>query len=280
MPSATRLSLLSASSETEVLHSGASLQIQEGESLRLVCMADSNPPAMLRWEHSPPKPLQLSTPEELQLPRVELEDQGKYICQAQNSLGTQAASVNLSIRSELGNDGGRVVGEALPSQPGKSLLIPLLAFHSPGLLQLLGPSCSFKGQSLHCSCSSRAWPAPSLRWHLGEWVLEGNSNNASFTVTSSSTGQWTNSSLSLSMEFNTDRRLSCEAWSDSGVQRATILLVPDPEVSQGKVWRKECFLSRFYNDMGSEQNGASVCGFLSVSLVGGLGAGGCSHIQR
>ncbi|XP_029334971.1 sialic acid-binding Ig-like lectin 5 isoform X3 [Mus caroli] len=101
-----------------------------------------------------------------------------------------------------------------------------------GLLQLLGPSCSFEGPGLHCSCSSRAWPAPSLRWQLGEGVLEGNSSNGSFTVKSSSTGQWANSSLSLSMEFSSNRRLSCEAWSDNGVQRATILLVPGPKVSQ------------------------------------------------
>jgi hypothetical protein len=108
MPSATKLSLLSASSGTKVLQSGASLQIQEGESLSLVCMADSNPPAVLSWERPTQKPFQLSTPAELQLPRAELEDQGKYICQAQNSQGAQTASVSLSIRSELENDGGGV----------------------------------------------------------------------------------------------------------------------------------------------------------------------------
>nr|AAI45988.1 Sialic acid binding Ig-like lectin 5 [Mus musculus] len=184
---------------TKVLQSGASLQIQEGESLSLVCMADSNPPAVLSWERPTQKPFQLSTPAELQLPRAELEDQGKYICQAQNSQGAQTASVSLSIRS---------------------------------LLQLLGPSCSFEGQGLHCSCSSRAWPAPSLRWRLGEGVLEGNSSNGSFTVKSSSAGQWANSSLILSMEFSSNHRLSCEAWSDNRVQRATILLVSGPKVSQ------------------------------------------------
>uniref|UniRef100_A0A8C6I3I9 Sialic acid binding Ig-like lectin F n=1 Tax=Mus spicilegus TaxID=10103 RepID=A0A8C6I3I9_MUSSI len=194
---------------TKVLQSGASLQIQEGESLSLVCMADSNPPAVLSWERPTQKPFQLSTPAELQLPRAELEDQGKYICQAQNSQGAQTASVSLSIRS---------------------------------LLQLLGPSCSFEGQGLHCSCSSRAWPAPSLRWRLGEGVLEGNSSNGSFTVKSSSAGQWANSSLSLSMEFSSNHRLSCEAWSDNRVQRATILLVPGPKVSQVKVLRKKSAL--------------------------------------
>ncbi|XP_060236455.1 sialic acid-binding Ig-like lectin 5 isoform X2 [Meriones unguiculatus] len=188
-------------SEPKVLHSDSTLQIQESESLRLVCVSDSNPPATLSWKHLPQKYLPLSTPEELHLPRVELEDGGKYVCQAQNLLGTQVASVSLSVRS---------------------------------LLQLLGPSCFWEAEGLHCSCSSRAWPPPSLRWRLGEGLLEGNSSNASFKVTSSSTGPWANSSLSLSMEFRADRRLSCEAWNDNGVQGATILLLPSKEVTKDK----------------------------------------------
>ncbi|CAH7453751.1 sialic acid-binding Ig-like lectin 5 [Phodopus roborovskii] len=188
--------------EPEVLHNGSSLHIQEGESLRLVCSDDSNPPAVLTWEHLTQKPLQLST-KELQLQRVELEDHGKYICRAQNNLGAQVTSVSLSVKS---------------------------------LPQLLEPSCSREAEGLHCSCSSRAWPAPTLRWRLREGLLEGNSSNVSFSVTSSSTGPWTNSSLSLSMEFSDGLRLSCEAWNDNGVQRATILLLPDkPETSTGVV---------------------------------------------
>lgn len=109
-------SLLSASSEPEILNSGSSLHIQEGESLRLVCAAESNPRAVLSWEQLTQKHIQLSN-EELQLPSVELEDQGKYICRAANSLGVQVASVSLLVRSELEDDGGG----ALQSQLGKPL---------------------------------------------------------------------------------------------------------------------------------------------------------------
>ncbi|CAO2614580.1 Sialic acid-binding Ig-like lectin 5 [Lemmus lemmus] len=186
--------------EPEILHNGSSLHIQEGESLRLVCAADGNPPAMLSWERLTQKHIQLSS-EELQLPRVELEDHGKYICRAQNSLGAQVASVSLSIMS---------------------------------LLQLLAPSCSWEVEGLHCSCSSRAWPTPSLRWWLGEGLLEGNSSNASFQVTSSSAGPWANSSLVLHMGFSAGHRLRCEAWNDNGVQSATILLMPGQEVTKDK----------------------------------------------
>ncbi|XP_049977219.1 sialic acid-binding Ig-like lectin 5 isoform X1 [Alexandromys fortis] len=186
--------------EPETLHSGSSLHIQEGESLRLVCAADSNPPAMLKWEQQTQKHIQLSN-EELWLPRVELEDHGKYVCGAQNSLGAQVASVSLIIRS---------------------------------FLQLLAPSCSWEAEGLHCSCSSRAWPAPSLRWWLGEGLLEGNSSNNSFQVTSSSSGPWANSSLILSKEFSAGHRLRCEAWNYNEVQSATVLLLPGQEVTKDK----------------------------------------------
>ncbi|XP_038169748.1 sialic acid-binding Ig-like lectin 5 [Arvicola amphibius] len=186
--------------EPEILHSGSSLHIQEGESLRLVCAADSNPPATLSWEQQTQRHIQLSN-EELRLPRVELEDHGNYTCRAQNSLGAQVASVSLIIRS---------------------------------LLQLLAPSCSWEAEALYCSCSCRAWPAPSLCWWLGEGLLEGNSSNASFQVTSSSTGPWANSSLILSKEFSAGHRLRCEAWNDNEVQSATVLLLPSQEVTKDK----------------------------------------------
>ncbi|XP_048661973.1 sialic acid-binding Ig-like lectin 14 isoform X2 [Marmota marmota marmota] len=92
--------------------------------------------------------------------------------------------------------------------------------------RLLGPSCSWEAQALLCSCSSRAWPAPSLHWRLGEGLLEGNSSNASLRVTSSSEGPWANSSLSLHGALSSDLRLSCEAQNAQGTQSATVLLLP------------------------------------------------------
>lgn len=95
-----------------------------------------------------------------------------------------------------------------------------------GAPQLLGPWCSQEAEGLHCSCSSRAWPAPSLGWWLREKLLVGNSSNASFTVSSSSAGPWANSSLTLREGLNSDLRLSCESWNVRGAQRATVLLLP------------------------------------------------------
>ncbi|XP_014384987.1 PREDICTED: sialic acid-binding Ig-like lectin 5 [Myotis brandtii] len=101
--------------------------------------------------------------------------------------------------------------------------------------QLLGPSCSWEDQGLHCSCSSRAQPAPSLRWRLGAGLLEGNHGNASYRVTSSSEGPWTNSSLSLRAGLSEGLRLSCEAWNVHGAQSVSVLLLPGKAVPQAGV---------------------------------------------
>ncbi|XP_055267404.1 sialic acid-binding Ig-like lectin 5 isoform X2 [Moschus berezovskii] len=179
----------------ETLGKSQSLSVQEGQSLRLDCVPDSNPTAMISWtrESLTLSPSTSSNLGVLELPRVELRDHGLYVCRAQHPLGSKEASLSLIVRSPL---------------------------------QLLGPSCSQKDEGLSCSCSSRAWPAPSLCWRLGEGLLEGNFSNASFEVASSSSGPWANSSLSLHEGLSSGLRLSCEAQNAHGKQNVKILLLP------------------------------------------------------
>ncbi|XP_004439199.1 PREDICTED: sialic acid-binding Ig-like lectin 5 [Ceratotherium simum simum] len=187
---------------TELKNSGngSCLQVLAGESLPLVCVANSNPPATLKWVkvNGNLSPSQVSKPGVLELSRIQMEHEGKFMCQAQNTLGHQLISLNLCV-------------------------------HYPP--QLLGPSCSWEDEGLHCNCSSRAQPAASLHWWLGEEVVEGNHSNASLTVTSSSAGPWANSSLSLSRGFSSGLRFSCEAKNDHGAQNIAILLLPGKSVS-------------------------------------------------
>ncbi|KAF6079395.1 sialic acid binding Ig like lectin 10 [Phyllostomus discolor] len=122
-----------------------------------------------------------------------MEHEGEFICEASNPLGSLQVSLHLSVR------------------------------YPP---RLLGHSCSWEDEGLRCSCSSRAQPAPSLRWRLGEALLEGNHGNDSYTVTSSSAGPWANSSLSLRTGLSAGLRLSCEAENVHGAQRASVLLLP------------------------------------------------------
>lgn len=82
---------------------GTSLPVLEGQSLRLVCGADSNPPAVMSWsrEGRAPRPSQPSAPGVLELPHVGADDGGEFTCQAQNPLGSQQVSFRLSVQSEL-----------------------------------------------------------------------------------------------------------------------------------------------------------------------------------
>ncbi|KAB0381980.1 hypothetical protein FD755_003897 [Muntiacus reevesi] len=111
----------------ETLDRSQSLSVQEGQSLRLDCVPDSNPPAMISWTRGSLtlSPSNSSNPGVLELPRLELRDHGLYVCRAQNPLGSKEASLGLVVRTPP---------------------------------QLLGPSCSQEDEGLSCSCSSRAWP--------------------------------------------------------------------------------------------------------------------------
>uniref|UniRef100_H2QH04 Sialic acid binding Ig like lectin 10 n=1 Tax=Pan troglodytes TaxID=9598 RepID=H2QH04_PANTR len=180
----------------ENLGNGTSLPVLEGQSLCLVCVTHSSPPARLSWTQRGQvlSPSQPSDPGVLELPRVQVEHEGEFTCHAQHPLGSQHVSLSLSV-------------------------------HYPP--KLLGPSCSWEAEGLRCSCSSQASPAPSLRWWLGEELLEGNSSQDSFEVTPSSAGPWANSSLSLHGGLSSGLRLSCEAWNVHGAQSGSILQLPD-----------------------------------------------------
>ncbi|KAB1273773.1 Sialic acid-binding Ig-like lectin 5 [Camelus dromedarius] len=155
----------------------------------------SNPPAQLSWFRGSPalNATPISSTAILELPGVGTAEEGEFTCRAQNPLDSQHLSLSLSV------------------------------VYPP---QLLGPSCSWEDGGLHCSCSSRAQPAPSLRWWLGEGLLEGTLSNASYMVNSSSAGPWANSSLRLTEGLSSGFSLSCEALNVHGVKNATVLLLP------------------------------------------------------
>ncbi|CAI9161004.1 unnamed protein product [Rangifer tarandus platyrhynchus] len=90
------------STASKAQENGSSLSVREGESLRLVCVVDSNPPARISWARgsltlsaSPP-----SHPEVLELPRVLMGDEGEFTCRAQHALGSQHVSLRVSLQRE------------------------------------------------------------------------------------------------------------------------------------------------------------------------------------
>ncbi|XP_019674081.3 sialic acid-binding Ig-like lectin 11 isoform X6 [Felis catus] len=83
----------------ENLGNGTSLPALEGQSLRLLCVAHSNPPAQLSWalRGQTLGPSQPADPGILELPQIQTEHEGVLTCRAQNSLGSQHVSLLLSV---------------------------------------------------------------------------------------------------------------------------------------------------------------------------------------
>uniref|UniRef100_A0A4W2HRW9 Sialic acid binding Ig like lectin 5 n=1 Tax=Bos indicus x Bos taurus TaxID=30522 RepID=A0A4W2HRW9_BOBOX len=182
-------------SSFKILQNTSSILISEGQELQLLCVADSNPPAQLSWFRGSPalEATPISSTGVLELPCVGAAEEGEFTCRAQNPLDFQ------------------------------NIFLSLIVVSPP---QLLGPSCSQEDESLRCSCSSRARPAPSLHWRLGKGLLEGNFSNASFEVSSSSAGPWANGSLSLREGLSSGISLSCEALNIHGARSGSVLLLP------------------------------------------------------
>ncbi|XP_064237045.1 sialic acid-binding Ig-like lectin 14 isoform X1 [Aotus nancymaae] len=84
----------------QILSTGMSLPILEGQSLFLVCTVDSNPRASLRWfrEGKALNPSQTSVSGTLELPDIRAGDGGQFTCRAQHPLGSQHLSFILSVQ--------------------------------------------------------------------------------------------------------------------------------------------------------------------------------------
>ncbi|XP_037371457.1 sialic acid-binding Ig-like lectin 9 [Talpa occidentalis] len=85
-----------------VLRNSSVLSVREGESLRLVCAADGNPPPGVTWSWGHPtlSPSSAPSPEVLAFPRVQASHEGKFTCRVQHPAGSLQASLYLSVHSE------------------------------------------------------------------------------------------------------------------------------------------------------------------------------------
>nr|XP_028694670.1 sialic acid-binding Ig-like lectin 16 [Macaca mulatta] len=95
----------------ENLRNGTSLPVLEGQSLRLVCVTHSSPPARLSWTQGGQTvgSSQPSDPGVLELPRVQVEQEGGFTCHAQHPLGSQHVSLRRSVHCKSGPVTGLVL---------------------------------------------------------------------------------------------------------------------------------------------------------------------------
>ncbi|XP_060031423.1 sialic acid-binding Ig-like lectin 5 isoform X2 [Erinaceus europaeus] len=177
----------------KTVQNASSLSILEGQALRLLCEADSNPPARLSWfrRSLSENDTILSNSSTLELPSVRRMDEGEFTCLAENYLGSQLVFLSLSVNS------------------------------TP---HLQGPSCFWEDKVLHCSCFSQAWPVPSLSWWQEDQALRAINNETSM-VTTKSEGPWANSSVSLRWGLGPGLRLICKAQNAHGERSSAVLLL-------------------------------------------------------
>ncbi|XP_070414453.1 sialic acid-binding Ig-like lectin 12 [Equus przewalskii] len=115
------------------LKNASSLSVLEGQSLHLVCVVDSNPPARLSWACGSRtlSPSQPSNPGVLELPQVDSSHEGEFTCQAQHPRGSLHVSLSLSVQRKACPLSGASLG-AISGACATALL--LLSFYAIAII--------------------------------------------------------------------------------------------------------------------------------------------------
>ncbi|XP_074171648.1 sialic acid-binding Ig-like lectin 13 isoform X2 [Rhinolophus sinicus] len=94
------------------LENGSSLSVPEGQSLRLVCVVDSNPPTRLSWtrRNLTLNPLHPSNTGVLELSGVHVGDEGEFTCRAQHPWESLHVSLHLSLQRKASPFSGVSLG--------------------------------------------------------------------------------------------------------------------------------------------------------------------------
>uniref|UniRef100_A0A2K6ASW4 Sialic acid binding Ig like lectin 6 n=1 Tax=Macaca nemestrina TaxID=9545 RepID=A0A2K6ASW4_MACNE len=99
-------------SSLKILQNTSSLPVLEGQALRLLCDADSNPPAHLSWFQGFPalNATPISNTGVLELSQVGSAEEGGFTCHAQHPLGSLQISLSLFVQWKPEGGVGGVLG--------------------------------------------------------------------------------------------------------------------------------------------------------------------------
>ncbi|XP_066230249.1 sialic acid-binding Ig-like lectin 5 isoform X4 [Saccopteryx leptura] len=113
----------------KILQNTSSLPILEGEAVRLLCEADSNPPAELNWFRGSPalNATPISSTATLELPHVGTAEEGEFSCLARHPLGSQTLSLSLSVVWKSVYLAGVVPAGVVPAALGGAGVMALLS---------------------------------------------------------------------------------------------------------------------------------------------------------
>ncbi|XP_034974041.1 sialic acid-binding Ig-like lectin 16 isoform X2 [Zootoca vivipara] len=175
--------------------SGSQLTVQEGNLLRLLCKADSNPAATLSW-FKEGRALKKLPDDWLELVNVKVEDQGDYKCQAQNAIASAEGFLHLLV-------------EYAPKLSKKNQK---------------NTTCWRKDNDILCNCSLHSKPLPRIHWQVGGMTVAENSSTANLKVSSSVQKNEVTSSLIWTGSPNGDLSIICLGNNSLGTYTMQFLL--------------------------------------------------------
>ncbi|XP_053254148.1 sialic acid-binding Ig-like lectin 16 [Podarcis raffonei] len=175
--------------------SGSQLTVQEGNLLRLLCKADSNPAATTSW-FKEGRALEKLPDDWLELVNVKAEDQGDYRCQAQNAIASAEGFLHLLVE----------YAPKLSKTPQKNT------------------TCWRKDNGILCNCSLHSKPPPRIHWQVGGMTVAENTSTADLKVSSSVQKNEVTSSLIWTGSPDGDLSIICLGNNSLGVYTMQFLL--------------------------------------------------------
>ncbi|CAI5781191.1 sialic acid-binding Ig-like lectin 10 [Podarcis lilfordi] len=175
--------------------SGSQLTVQEGNLLRLLCKADSNPAATTSW-FKEGRALEKLPDDWLELVNVKAEDQGDYRCQAQNAIASAEGFLHLLVE----------YAPKLSKKPQKNT------------------TCWRKDHDILCNCSLHSKPLPQIHWQVGGMTVAENTSTADLKVSSSVQKNEVTSSLIWTGSPDGDLSIICLGNNSLGVYTMQFLL--------------------------------------------------------
>uniref|UniRef100_A0A8C5QD32 Ig-like domain-containing protein n=1 Tax=Leptobrachium leishanense TaxID=445787 RepID=A0A8C5QD32_9ANUR len=149
----------------------------EGSPVHIVCSAESFPPAELFWSRTGHGVISTSTSRFLTVSRMTLADEGTYMCNASNSIGTSSNTITIQM--------------IYPPKPGQN------------------SSCSMKGSSVVCTCFMESFPAATITWRVDSKEYSGNSSNDKVWIVTVQTRSNCSSNLTIELTDSKKPVIQC-----------------------------------------------------------------------
>uniref|UniRef100_A0ABM5ESF8 Sialic acid-binding Ig-like lectin 5 n=1 Tax=Pogona vitticeps TaxID=103695 RepID=A0ABM5ESF8_9SAUR len=172
---------------------GSQLMAQEGESLRILCNAESYPPVSASWTKPDGKNWPNST---LEVTDLTVKDEGWYACRAANGRGSVQGSFHLCV----------AYAPRLSRSPRRN------------------STCWPQDNGFLCFCSLQAHPRLIIQWEVDGEAVTGHSSRKNHHITALVEGNEVTSSINWTGSRQVDHTIACLGRNAFGVFAKQFLL--------------------------------------------------------